>query len=423
MMPQASSGFPLLLQENQIMKLIHALLLATISVGTMAAQEAGAGPAGMRPPKLTSPELLPDGRVTFRLRAPKATAVLVEGNWAGGKDVPMSKDDGGVWSVTVAALPPELWTYTYSVDGLRVLDPSSNNVARDGIFGFQNTFVVTGDSPSEVRARVVPHGTVEEIWVPSTALKTPRRTMIYLPPGYEDGKARYPVLYLLHGSGGDEEAWPTMGVANVIMDNLIAEGKAKPMIVVMPNAYPDQVAALDLGGPVKPSSRLASLSAPAGSANAIVPATDYTPNEKDLVVDLVPFVDSHFRTISKPDGRALAGLSMGGGITLGVGLKRPDIFAYAGLFSTGNFRMAATPMDAISASAPNFLTSADATNKNYKLVFFSVGTDDPRMPSTTIVTDQLRERNFHLVYKIYPGSHEWKVWRTSLIDFATLLFR
>ena len=231
-------------------------------------------------------------------------------------------------------LTPELWAYTFSVDGMRVLDPGNYNVARDGV-GFQNTFVISGGQPSDLQPRAVPHGTMEQVWMRSATLHAQRRMEIYLPPGYEDSKIKYPVLYLFHGGGGDEEAWPSMGVANVIMDNLIAEGKAKPMIVVMPNAYPRHVAALDVGGvkfnPVDP---------PTATAGGPPPVLNYAADEKEIVGGVVPFVDSHFRTLANRENRAIAGLSMDGGIVTGVGMKRPDVFSSIGMFSCGNFMRA-----------------------------------------------------------------------------------
>jgi Putative esterase/Carbohydrate-binding module 48 (Isoamylase N-terminal domain) len=207
----------------------------------------GGGPA--RAAKVRSPEVLADGRVTFRFLAPNASEVFVRGNWERGRDTKMTKDASGVWSFTTpASLQPELWAYTFSVDGVRTVDPNNYNVARDGV-GFMNTLLVPGEQSAVFQAQPVPHGTVAAVWVPSSAMKTPRRMFVYTPPRYEDSSTRYPVLYLLHGSGGDEEAWPVMGIANVIMDNLIAEGKARPMIVVMPNAYWSELASLDAAGP------------------------------------------------------------------------------------------------------------------------------------------------------------------------------
>lgn len=164
--------------------------------------------------------------MTFRLLAPKASEVLLQGNWEGRRGLALTKDGAGIWSVTTAPLQPELWAYTLSVDGVRTLDPNNYNVARDGV-GFMNTLLVLGDSSTVFQAQTVPHGTMTAIWEPSSAMKTPRRMFVYTPPGYEADTAKYPVLYLLHGSGGDEDAWPTMGTANVIMDNLIAQGEGE----------------------------------------------------------------------------------------------------------------------------------------------------------------------------------------------------
>lgn len=395
------------------------MTLVVVFCTTLFAQEAtqtsvGTGPAGAA--KVRSPEVLADGRVTFRILAPKATAVLVEGNWPGGRDLPMAKDASGFWSVTTAPLQPELWAYTFSVDGVRTLDPNNYNVSRDGV-GFMNTLLEFGERSAVFQPQRVPHGTVTAMWVPSTAMKTPRRMFVYTPPGYEENNTRYPVLYLLHGSGGDEEAWPVMGIANVIMDNLIAEGKARAMIVVMPNAYWSEIASLDAGGP--------RTTPPPGVGSGAGAAT-YEPNETDIVRDLIPFVDKHFRTIPNREDRALAGLSMGAGITMNIALKRLDVFASVGILSSGGFRsIAGAPggVAVIEKIAPDFFAAPAATNQKIRLLFLSVGTEDPRLPSLTELQEQLRNRNINFVFKTYPGEHEWKVWRHSLVDMAPLLFR
>jgi enterochelin esterase family protein len=359
--------------------------------------------------------VLADGRVTFRLLAPKATEVLVQGNWESGRGLAMTRDNSGVWSATTPALQPELWAYTFSVDGVRTLDPNNYNVARDGV-GFMNTVLVPGEASAVFQPQKAPHGTMTAMWVPSTAMKTPRRMFVYTPPGYEGSSARLPVLYLLHGSGGDEEAWPVMGVANVIMDNLIAQGKAKPMIVVMPNAYWSELASLDFAGP-----RTAPPPGVGGGGGG-----GYDANVKDIVDDLIPFVEKRFRTAPGRENRALAGLSMGAGIAANVGLKRLDVFASVGLLSSGMFGGAsgatggAELLDKIS---PGFLEDPAATNKKLRLLFFSCGTEDPRLPYMTKAADELRSRRINLTFKTYPGQHEWKVWRHSLNDMAQLLFR
>jgi enterochelin esterase family protein len=404
------------------MKLVRIVAAPAILSLTLLAQEApvtspgtGGGQGQMK--KVRSPEMLPDGRVTLRLLAPKANEVMVHGNWERGRDIPMAKDDSGVWSVTTAPLKPELWAYTFAVDGVRTLDPNNYNVARDGV-GFMNTVLVLGDSSAVFQARQVPHGSMTAEWVPSTAMRTPRRMFVYTPPGYEGATAKYPVLYLLHGSGGDEEAWPVVGIANVIMDNLIAAGKAKPMIVVMPNAYWSELASLDDAGP---------RTAPPPGVGSGAGAASYEPNEKDIIDDLVPFVDQHYRTLASRENRALAGLSMGAGIAGQVGLKRLDVFASVGLLSSGMFRATATTPPAgaelLDKISPGFLADPSATNKKLRLFFVSCGTEDPRLDSLTKVTNDLQSRKIHVIYKTYPGEHEWKVWRHSLADMAPMLFQ
>ena len=401
------------------MKLIQTVAAAVILCAPLIAQEApttspGTGGGQAQAAKVRSPEVLADGRITLRLLAPKATEVLVQGNWAGGRGLAMIKDASGVWSVTTAALQPELWNYTFSVNGVRTLDPSNYNVVRDGT-GFMNTVLVPGEASATFQTRAVPHGTLTTEWFQSTAPKAARRMIVYTPPGYKDSTAKYPVLYLLHGSGGDEEAWDARGVANVIMDNLIAEGKAKPMIVVMPNAYWNELATLDVAGP---------RTAPppgVGSGNQ-----EFEPHEKAIVNDIIPFVEKHYRTLAGRENRAIAGLSMGAGIAVNVGVKRLDIFASVGVMSSGSFggtsgeATGATLLDKIS---PGFLADPAATNKKLRVLFFSCGTEDPRIASLTKLEQDLSGRKINFTFKRYPGAHEWKVWRHSLADMAPMLFR
>ena len=400
------------------MKLIQTVATLVVLCGTMLAQEPAAVSPGTRggqaqAAKVVSPEVLADGRVTFRLLAPEATKVLVQGNWKGGQGLAMTKGASGLWSVTTSALQPELWAYTFSVDGVRTLDPNSYNVARDGV-GFMNTLLVPSEASAVFQARAVPHGTMTAMWAPSTGMKTPRRMFVYTPPGYEGSTAQYPVLYLLHGSGGDEDAWPSMGIANVIMDNLIAQGKAKPMIVVMPNAYWNELASLDLAGP---------RTGPPPGVGSGGSTQGFDANEKDIVGDLIPFVEKHFRALPGRENRALAGLSMGAGITLNVAVKRLDVFASIGVLSSGAFRDPAAGMASLQKINPQFLADPAATSKKLRLLFFSCGTEDPRMEGMAKVAQELNSRKIPVVLKSYPGEHEWKVWRHSLADMAPMLFR
>ena len=402
------------------MKLIRLITAPAVLCLALSGQEAPRTTPGTRggqaqAAKIVSPEVRADGRVTFRLLAPKAAEVLLQGNWEGGRGVAMTKDASGLWSFTTAALQPELWAYTLSVDGVRTLDPSNYNVARDGV-GFMNTVLVVGDSSSVFQPQKVPHGTMTAVWFQSTELKAARRMFVYTPPGYEGSNAKYPVLYLLHGSGGDEDAWPTMGIANVIMDNLIAQGKSKPMIVVMPNAYANEMASLDLAGP-------RGWAPPGVGSSGSVGGPPPADNEKAIVGDLIPFVEKHFRALPGRENRALAGLSMGSGITMNVGVKRLDVFASIGLLSSGGLRDAAAGVESLQKINPKFLADPVATAKQLKLLFFSCGTEDPRMEGMAKVAEELNSRKIPVVLKRYPGEHEWKVWRHSLADMAPLLFR
>jgi len=404
------------------MKLFHTVVAVIMLCMPVLAQEPAATTPGTgggqgQAAKVVSPEVLPDGRVTLRLLAPKAAEVLVQGNWPGGRGLAMTRDGSGLWSATTAALQPELWAYTFSVDGVRTLDPSNYNVARDGV-GFMNTLLVPGEPSMVFRPRQVPHGSMTTMWAPSTLMKTPRRMFVYTPPGYEGTTTRYPVLYLLHGSGGDEDAWPTMGIANIIMDNVIAAGSAKPMIVVMPNAYWSELASLDLAGPRK--------GAPpgVGAGGGVQGPPDA--NETDIVRDIVPFVEKHFRTLPGAVNRALAGLSMGSGITANVGLKRLDVFASIALMSGGMFRGSGETPGGVAAMDrinPAFRTDPAGTDKKLRLLFLSCGTEDPRIDGMKEAADELAARKIKVVFKAYPGEHEWKVWRHSLADLAPLLFR
>ena len=310
-----------------------------------------------------------------------------------------------------------LWAYTFSVDGVRTLDPSNYNVARDGI-GFMNTVLVPGNASAVFQTRRVAHGNMTTVWVPSTALKESRRTFVYTPPGYKGSAIRYPVLYLLHGSGGDEEAWPVMGIANVIMDNLIADGKAKPMIVVMPNAYWNEYASLDIAGP---------RTGPPPGVGSGTGAVGYEDNERDIVNGLIQFVEKHYLVLPGRENRALAGLSMGAGIAANVGLKRLDVFASVGLLSSGMFRgnTNSGPVGAelLAKISPGFLADPAATNKKLRVFFISCGTEDPRISSLTKVAEELRRQKINVSFKSYPGEHEWKVWRHSLADLAPMLFK
>ncbi len=317
----------------------------------------GRGAAAPALPRVVSPEVLADKRVTFRLRAPDATAVLLNGNWDNGTNIAMTKGDQGIWSVTVGPLGEQLWGYSFSVNGIKVLDPGNGELQRDGS-RYDNLLMISGPASAMWEFKNVPHGAVQAVWYPSEILKQAgRRMYVYTPPDYLTSNSRYPVLYLLHGGGGDEDAWTTMGRATVILDNLIAEGKARPMIVVMPNGNATQVVSQGYGfGRIPPLAaatapapppvqaaqgqgagrgQAAAGAAPAAARGAGRGQTYEGSYPHSLVKEIIPFIDRNFRTIPNKDNRAIAGLSMGGGHTVSATNNNPGVFGWIAVWSAG----------------------------------------------------------------------------------------
>jgi enterochelin esterase family protein len=388
------------------------------------APPAGAVPPGPgrggRGPAITSPEIAPDGRVTFRLLAPQATAVTVGGDIngslvppasestpgsaaatpeppaGGGRGGPpaavMSKGADGVWTgTTIRAVKPGAWRYTFNVDGLITNDPRNTRVSPNQT-QVQSLLVVPGDF-SETRD--VPHGAVSLVRYVAAALNGARREMyVYTPPGYEKDAARYPVLYLIHGGGDTAISWSTVGRANDILDNLIAEGKAKPMMVVMPSGWTPS------GGQVMTSDA----------------AKD--PFNDEMIKDIIPFVEAHYRTLAAPEGRALSGLSMGGIQTLNTGLHNLGTFRYVAVMSSGwtteEDRQFFYTHEA--AKIPSY-------NKELKLFWWGWGQTDIARANGLAVIDTLKSRGVRIETLETPGGHEWTNWRLYLHTMAPKLFR
>ena len=392
----------------------------------------GAGRGGPQTSLIRSPEVLPDGRVTFRLSAPKASEVRLNGEWPGGIGVAMSKDANGTWSATAGPLKPELWMYYYTVDGVRSLDPRNANTVRD-VSNYMNTFFVPGPGAAPYQVNNIPHGSLNIDWYASPSLKLTRRVIVYTPPGYRSGSERYPVLYLLHGGGGDEEQWIALGRAPQILDNLIAQGKAKPMIVVIPNGNADQVAGQDLV-PSAPSA------GGMGSGPGLPVITQAFP--ESLVADVIPYIEKNYRAIPDRQNRAIAGLSMGGAQSIYASLSHPDKFAWVGLFSPGcpllpGARRVIEPppsargktgagwnerlnLDAVNKLFPK----ADAKSTSFRLWYLSIGLDAGLLDSTREFGGWLKSRNIPYSNVELPGhAHVWRIWRISLVEFAGRLFK
>ncbi len=367
---------------------------------------------------IKSPEINADKSVTFRFFAPKADSVFLTGDFLptikqntrfGLIDVPkpvlLNKDDKGLWSVTTSALDPELYSYSFLVDGVRNTDPNNPFLIRD-VASVTNVFIVSGQHADLYLVKDVPHGSVSRRWYDSPGLGIDRRITIYTPPGYENGQSKLPVLYLLHGAGGDEEAWIALGRTAQIMDNLIAQGKAKPMIVVMPNGNISQDAAPGEGntGFYKPQ--------------FMVPRTMDGTYEGSFM-DIVHFVDKNYRTIPKKESRAIAGLSMGGFHSMHISRYYPKTFDYVGLFSA-----AIMPRE---DATKKVYSNIDATLKTQKenglkLYWIGIGKTDFLYKANEDFRKKLDSIGLKYEYRESEGGHIWRNWRVYLSEFAPKLF-
>ena len=375
---------------------------------------------GVNTGDIVSPEVK-NQTVTFKLLAPNAKEVLVEADFfektkrqtslgmmeAPGQ-IPMVKGEDGVWTYTTSTPSPELHTYCFYVDGVRMLDPSNVYMIRD-IATYTNYFLVDGDLSQNYLVREVPHGTVSKVWYPSPTLGMERRRMtVYTPAGYEDGNKQYPVLYLLHGAGGDENAWSELGRAVQILDNLIAQGKAEPMIVVMPNGNGAQEAV--------PGEYPNSMYKPSFSN----PKTMEGSFEKAFP-DIMNYVERHYRTINDKAHRAIAGLSMGGFHSLYISANYPDLFGYVGLFSAAINRQAKGENTYIYENLEEKLAKqfSDAP----KLYFIGIGNGDFLFQDNVKYRELLDSHGYKYEYMETDGGHEWRNWRKYLNHLLPELFK
>lgn len=355
---------------------------------------------------LVSPEVHADSRVTFRIYAPKADEVTVGGDWipqglgTGGK---LTKEANGVWSITVGPLPADFYSYTLTVDGVRTLDPK-NAFIKQGVNSVDNMVFVPGAEAAFQDTKAVPHGEVRKVWYKSSTMNEERRLHVYFPPGYDSGKGKYPVFYLLHGGGDEDSGWSTIGRSGFILDNLIAAGKAKPMLVVMPNGSLPRPPVVP-GAPPDPAAQLA-------FQDRFV---------SELMKDIVPFVEKTYRVQTGAANRAIAGLSMGGGQTTRVISTNPDQFAYAAIWSAGVNPAATADFE---KRAALLLDNADKANKSFKLLSISCGDKDTLAINGSKNLDEiLKKRNIKHETNISGGGHTWINWRLYLNAYAQKLFR
>jgi enterochelin esterase-like enzyme len=340
-----------------------------------------------------SPEIGADHRVTFRLLAPGATAVTVSGEFLEGSK-PLQKDAQGVWTVTLGPIDAEIYNYNFTIDGVKTIDPGNPRVKTGSTPStIASILEISGERPAFYDAQPVPHGDIRTHWYPSKSLNTVRRLTVYTPPGYDkDRQARYPVLYLFHGANADEAAWTRLGHVNLILDNLLAAGKAKPFVVVMPFGYG-----------VTPGS------GQTGDNTALF--------SRDLIEDAIPLVESQYRVYTDRDRRAIAGLSMGGGQSLSIGLAHPELFSYVAGFSA-----ALRPQEfakTFGAVAADPMTA----NRKLHLLWIGCGNQDSLFANSKAFSQFLEEHKIKHVFRETPGAHTWMVWRRYLNEVAPLLFQ
>ena len=355
---------------------------------------------------VVSPEIGADGSVTLRLYAPAAQQVVLNGDFApGGKSaqMAMTRNDDGVWEYRSEPLASELYCYWFSVDGIdHVVDPANSYVMRDA--GSQmNYFIIPGQRGDLYAAQRVPHGTLSRVWAEVNDGRE-RRMTIYTPSDYEESKRRYPVLYLLHGMGGDEEAWVATGRVVEILDNLIAQGKAEPMIVVMTNGCTKHVSA--------PGYSHEGMWAPymSGSMDGSFEA---------MFPSIVEWVDSNYRTIRKPQSRAIAGLSMGGFHSMQISKEYPEMFDYVGLFSAAIFRgkEGVATYENLEAKLERQFSSG------ISLYWIAIGSEDFLYEENVKYRELLDQKGYKYEYRETGDGHVWRNWRIYIAEFAQKLFK
>ena len=369
---------------------------------------------------VTSPVINADGTVTFNVKAPQAREVSVSGdfNEVSGQTIKLTNNGQGLWTgTTEKALAPELYSYSVTIDGVRTVDPAYTYVNRD-VATLSDIFIVSrseGDKGYLYQTNNVRHGNVSKVWYYSPTLGSYRRMTVYTPADYDKGK-RYPVLYLLHGHGGDENAWSELGRTAQIMDNLIASGKAVPMIVVMPNGNPTCDAA--------PGEWHEGFYTPNGNAFSERGAKATFP---ESFMDVVNYVDKHYKTIKKRSGRAVTGLSMGGGHTQQIARLLPTTFDYYGLMSAANsiepdFRKGFT-LERAEADETFNRQMSTLFQSHPKLFWIAIGNEDFLYQNNVTLRTYLDKKGYSYEYYENDGGHLWRNWRIYLTMFAQRLFK
>jgi enterochelin esterase family protein len=340
--------------------------------------------AAQRPPAISSPDINPDKSISFRYFSKTAGRVWVSGEFLK-VPVKMEKDTSGIWSITVPPVPPDIYPYSFWVDSVQIADPSNTYIFANERFK-RSIVDIPGDKPLIHSLQNVPHGKISYHYYQSATLGTTRTLLVYTPPGFSaTGKINYPVLYLIHGGSDTEETWTKVGRANLIADNLIAQGKSKPMIIVMPY------------GNVRPK-----------------PMHDFT---KDMINDVIPFVEANYPVIKESKGRAIAGFSVGGGQALNIGFTNTDKFAYICSYAPY------TGTEEFKKNFTEWSPDASSINKQLKLFTISVGTEDFLFDSVKANIATFKEKQIKVEPLIVPGGHTWMNCKLFLANSLQQLFQ
>lgn len=372
------------------------LLLVLVIPSNLRAQ------AFARSSSVSSPEVLDDRRITFRIRAPHADSVKLNSSDLPGamSGLMMEKESEGIWEITVGPVPAGAYRYNFDVNGVPVIDPRNPSTSESN----ENTWslvVVSGDRMMDTRD--VPHGAISEINYYSDTLDRSRRMHVYTPPGYQAGGKKYPVFYLLHGAFDSDDSWSTVGRAGFILDNLIAEGKAQPMIVVMPDGH----------------------TGPFGFGDDL-PVDEYV---NDFVNEIKPYIENHYRVLTERKYRAMAGLSMGGAHTLNIAVPHLEEYAYIGVFSSGIFGLTEDTAQGDNDPGPSYeetnseVLNNDKLKEGLELFWFATGKDDFLLETSRATVDLFEKYGFDVTYVETGGGHTWLNWRDYLIEFTPQLFK
>lgn len=363
-------------------------------------------------PNVISPEILQDNSVIFRLYAPEANNVTISGEWMIGNNSneKLIKSEDGIWTIKTSPLKDEFYEYSFKVEGIRALDPNNVQSSRSGKT-YSNYLIIPGNKSSLYEYKDVPHGTLSKRWYDAHVMKMNRRVFVYTPPGYESSKENYPVLYLLHGGLEDEESWVNKGRVVQILDNLIAQGLAKPMIVVMPNGNGNEKASQN---DMKP------LDVVQSRESVFADAVLYS---KSLVEDIIPFIESNFRTYMDKDHRAIAGLSLGAINTQSITNNNPNVFSFIGVFSYGILTLSKDTEEIAKNNMERDSKIEALKRSNCKLYWIGCGKDDFVYPTVVELKKILDSHSFKYTYRESTGSHTYSNWRLYLSEFAPLLFK